>query len=150
MPLKFELEEVRLLAANYSYNPYVKNNQNSNDNGSEVYPVKLNIKIGHSFKEETKNLKVRLRLNSDDKNLSFAFDVEYGGSFNIIDDAEGFEEEEIEKLARIWCSAIIYPYIRECISDLVRRGQDEPFFLPVLNFVNLYRDERKRKKQKRK
>ena len=46
--------------------------------------------------------------------------------------------EELEPLLGIGCPTILYPYVREAISDLVTRGGFPPVLLAPVSFEALY------------
>ena len=46
-----------------------------------------------------------------------------------------------EKFAKINAPAIIFPYIREHLTNLSYKASIKPIFLPPVNFVKLYKEE---------
>ena len=46
--------------------------------------------------------------------------------------------EEIEPLLNIGCPTIVFPYLRETISDLITRGGFPPVLLSPVSFEALY------------
>jgi protein-export chaperone SecB len=65
----------------------------------------------------------------------FSMMIEIGGIFSLdsMPDAEQFE-----RVKYINCNAILFPYLREAVSDICKRGGMPPIFLPPLNFVKMY------------
>lgn len=64
----------------------------------------------------------------------FLAEVAQAGLFSIIN----VPAEEIEPLLGIGCPTILYPYVREAISDLVTRGGFPPVVLAPVSFEALY------------
>ncbi|EGY27601.1 hypothetical protein DA2_0124 [Desulfovibrio sp. A2] len=79
-----------------------------------------------------------MRSASNEKLCSFM--VEYGGKF-VLDDAEIADQDTFRRLTQVNIPAIIYPYIREHVSDLSRRSGGDPIHLPPVNFVMLAESE---------
>ncbi len=52
--------------------------------------------------------------------------------------AKGIPEEEMGPLLGIYCPNVIFPYVREVVSDLVTRGSFPQFLLAPVNFEALY------------
>ena len=55
----------------------------------------------------------------------------------------GVPPDDIEPLLGIGCPTILYPYLREAISDLVTRAGFPPVVLSPISFEQLYRDRQK-------
>ncbi len=65
---------------------------------------------------------------------AFLVEVHQAGLFAI----EGFSEEEKRYLIGSQCMTILFPYLREAISDLSVRGGFPPLLLSPVNFDALY------------
>lgn len=65
---------------------------------------------------------------------AFLAEVQQAGIFNIV----GVTSEELDSVIGAYCPAILYPYAREVISDMVVRGGFPPFVLSPVNFDALY------------
>lgn len=72
--------------------------------------------------------------------MPFFFNAKMRGVFRF---EEGFDEDMLEKFQNINCPAIIFPYLRETVSDIVRRGGFQPLYLPVVNFVEFWKKSKK-------
>ncbi len=68
-----------------------------------------------------------------DKTL-FLVEAAQAGIFTL----RGMREAEIEPLLAIACPNILYPYVRETVSDLVVRGGFPPVLLAPVSFEALY------------
>ena len=62
--------------------------------------------------------------------------VEGAGLFEF---EEELEEGDIARIAGINCAAILFPYIRETVADLTRRGGFPPLHLAPVNFVEVFK-----------
>lgn len=69
-----------------------------------------------------------------EEKTAFLVEVHQAGLFSI----EGFEEEEKRYLLGSQCMNILFPYLREAISDLSVRGGFPPLLLSPVNFDALY------------
>ncbi len=64
----------------------------------------------------------------------FLAEVAQAGLFSIVN----VPADELEPLLGIGCPTILYPYVREAISDLVTRGGFPPVILAPVSFEALY------------
>lgn len=59
----------------------------------------------------------------------------------------GFEGEELDQILGAYCPGVVFPYLRETVSDLVTRLSFPPFLLQPINFEALYREARTRQEK---
>ena len=59
--------------------------------------------------------------------------------------ASGFDERNLDYVLATQCPAIIYPYARQTVSDLIQGGGFSPFYLQPLNFDALYQENLRRR-----
>ena len=85
-------------------------------------------------------LKVSVDAKHEDKTV-FLVEVQQGGLFLVI----GFQGEELDKLMNIAAPNVLFPYVRETVSDLVTRGSFPQFVLQPMNFEALYLQQRQAK-----
>ena len=76
---------------------------------------------------------VTVTARAGEKTLFLAEAVQ-AGIFTV----RGIPAEEMEPLLGIACPNILYPYVREAISDLVTRGGFPPVLLAPVSFETLY------------
>lgn len=74
----------------------------------------------------------------------FLAEVAQAGLFSIVN----VPAEELEPLLGIGCPTILYPYVREAISDLVTRGGFPPVLLAPVSFEALYMQRQQEGKDK--
>lgn len=104
----------------------VELNVNTVNLGEDHYEVKLSITT---------------TVKSQDK-MAFLAEVHQAGIFKI----QGFSGAQLHRMLGSYCPNILFPYIREAISDLVVRGGFPPLYLTPINFDVLY-DQQLQKQQ---
>lgn len=70
--------------------------------------------------------------------VMFLVEVQQAGIFRIIN----IDEEEIAPVLGIGCPNIIFPYLREVVSDTVTRAGFPPVILNPVNFEAIYRQKK--------
>jgi len=84
---------------------------------------------------------VRVTVNaSREETTAFLIEVEQAGLFSI----EGASEGALDRLLGSYCPNLLFPYVREVISDLVTRAGFPQFLLAPVNFEALYEQQRNR------
>src|SRR3990167_12757 len=71
---------------------------------------------------------------STNKKTAFLIEVHQAGLFAI----NGFKEDQLHHLLGSVCPNILFPYVREVISDIVMRGGFPQLILAPVNFDALY------------
>lgn len=103
--------------------------------------VTTSLSLKHDYNPETKKLRIFMGLDICGDELPFSLNIEGGALFiftKTIDDPDA-----IDRLARINCAAIAYPYLRESVADIVRRAGLPQMNLPPVNFLELYDSHKK-------
>ncbi len=88
------------------------------------------------------SLTVTVTAKIQDK-TAFLVEVTQAGIFL----ARGIPDEEMGPLLGIYCPNVIFPYVREVISDLVTRGSFPQFLLAPVNFEALYAQKMQQQQQ---
>ncbi len=78
-------------------------------------------------------LAVTLTCKAADK-TAYVAEVQQAGVFGIT----GLEPQAIDGLLGTQCPNILFPYVRQLLSDLIQAGGFPPFFLQPINFDGLY------------
>ena len=78
-------------------------------------------------------LSVTITTKQGDK-VAYLIEVQQAGIFR----AEGFEQPQLNHLLGSYCPSILFPYVREAISDMVARGGFPQMLLAPVNFDALY------------
>jgi preprotein translocase subunit SecB len=61
-------------------------------------------------------------------------EVKQGGVFTV----RGFGADDTRRILGSFAPNVLFPYIRQTVSDMVSKGGFPPFFLPPVNFDALY------------
>ena len=78
-------------------------------------------------------LGVTLTCKAGDK-TAYVAEVQQAGVFGLV----GLEPQAVDGLLGTQCPNILFPYVRQLVSDLVQAGGFPPFFLQPINFEALY------------
>lgn len=79
----------------------------------------------------------------DQADIPFHIEVQYAAEFELSGEAE---EKIADRLARVNIAAMLYPYIRQEVSDKMWKAGLTPIILQPLNFVAMYEEKEKSKK----
>lgn len=61
-------------------------------------------------------------------------EVKQAGVFTV----RGFAAEDTRRILGSFAPNVLFPYIRQTVSDMISKGGFPPFFLPPVNFDSLY------------
>ena len=92
------------------------------------------------------NLEVTLTVTVTAKigeKTAFLVEVTQAGIFL----ARGIPDEEMGPLLGIYCPNVLFPYVREVVSDLITRGSFPQFLLAPVNFEALYAQQLQQQKE---
>ena len=73
-----------------------------------------------------------------DKSSLFLVEIQQAGLFII----KGVSDDDLERVLQINCPEIIYPYLRETVTELTGKGGFPPFLLQPINFDALYEQQK--------
>ena len=98
----------------------------------------LDVQVNNSAEQFSEGLyevivTVTVTAKAGEKTL-FLAEAAQAGIFTV----RGVPAEELEPLLSIGCPTILYPYVREVISDVVTRGGFPPVLLAPVSFEALY------------
>jgi preprotein translocase subunit SecB len=136
---KFKIKGIRLISVRFDLKTDKKYKP------AKDIPISSTLDLRYNFIDDKKLLQLFIKFDICGEKLPFSLNIEIGGSFifsNIIK-----VEQTLDKIARINCAAILFPYLRETVADIVRRAGLPPLNLPPVNFVALYTVKSKEKKQ---
>ncbi len=102
------------------WEPHVEFNLSSNAQKlqEDLYEVTLTVTVTVKLEEKT----------------AYLVEAAQAGIFAI----QGFAEEELGPLLGIYCPNVLFPYVREVVSDLSMKGGFLPMVLPPVNFEAIY------------
>lgn len=142
MPAQLKIQDIRALKIDFAL---VQPGALSEPEGADAQPqhsegqrvdFTLNFKTEHLATEPEPMIKVVLGVHVKGEKLPFYIKADIGGIFMV----EGSTtEEELDRIMHINCNGILFPYLRELISDICKRGGLPQIFLPPVNFVDLHR-----------
>lgn len=91
----------------------------ANGLGDGVFEVVLTVTVTAKMGEKTQ----------------FLVEASQAGIFQI----RNVPDEELEPVMAIACPNILFPYVRETVSDIINRAGFQPILLAPVNFETLYR-----------
>ena len=96
--------------------------------------IPINLTISHKYKYDYKNKTIAVLLSAsvNDKQMPFLLEIEYEGLFAL---NKRVSKKVVEPIAQMNCPAILFPFLRETVAEITRRGGFNPLMLPVINFV---------------
>ena len=108
------------LPTNTAWEPKFQLNMNTSSEGlsPEAHEVLLTITLEAKQGEST----------------LYLVEVKQAGVFSVT----GGTPEDLRRLIGSFCPALLFPYAREVISDLITKGGFPNFLLPLVNFDALY------------
>lgn len=134
----FSIQDIRVLKLTYSLNRNQKDKVSQNKDRKNEFNGTINC--NHQYEKKEKLLRVFLITSIGDENNDFQISVELGGAFKF---KKTPDKKMLNQLGEINCPAILFPYLRELITDITRRGGFPPLFIPPINFVKLSKDKEK-------
>ena len=78
-------------------------------------------------------LTITLEAKIADK-IAYLVEVKQAGVFLV----RGYSEDETRRIVASFCPGVLFPYVRQAISDLILKGGFPPFLLPPVNFDALF------------
>jgi len=129
---EFNFKEFRLLRLNFELKRDKKYRRD------DIINISANLSLKYDVKDKNQ-LRLNLGIDICEENLPFTLNSEIGGMFVFTKQINGIPE--IDKIARINCAAIVFPYLREIVADVIRRAGLPELNLPPINFVDVYRSQ---------
>lgn len=131
----FQLIDISLLSVSFSRN---ENDEKAKNEGEEI-PVPAQLNWVSNYEEEHNILSTILKVSLGDNESPFSIHTEMGGKFKF---EQAPSNDELETVKNINCPAIVFPYLREYISDLTKRAGFTPLYLPPFNFVEAHKQKK--------
>ena len=78
-----------------------------------------------------------------DDTTAYLAEVHQAGIFGVT----GFDSASQEAVLGTYCPNVLFPYVRQVVSDLVQGGGFPPLFLQPINFDQLYAEQMRRRAQ---
>ena len=121
---------------------YVKDCSFESPRAPEIFSQTLSPAINVNMETGTKPLadgnvevvlSVTAKATHEDRAV-FLVEVHQAGVFTI----KGFSEQELNMILATYCPTILFPYLREAVSDLTLKGGMAPLLLQPVNFDAVY------------
>ena len=114
-----------------------------NEQGQPQLSMNLNQKVGRLEGDLFEViLGVTLTCTLNDKTVYLA-EVEQAGIFVL----SGFDERTLDMMLGTYCPNVLFPYVRQSISDLITNGGFPPFYMQPINFEALYAEGLRRRSE---
>jgi len=114
--------------------------KNSMNSKMKEAKLKFDFRINNRMNNEKTKLLVEFEtmIGKDEEQSPIYLDVIVAGEFSINETEKNLDLEEFSKFN---APAIIFPYVREFISDLTTRaGFNPPIILPPMNIINMIKN----------
>ncbi|HEY0180392.1 MAG TPA: protein-export chaperone SecB [Dokdonella sp.] len=85
-------------------------------------------------------LSVTATCKVEDKTAYLA-EVHQAGIFGL----SGFDAQGRDAVLATYCPNVLFPYVRQAVSEMVQNGGFPPFFLQPINFDALYAEQQRRR-----
>ena len=122
----FTFLDFRLRRLNFSLNEKFSGKQAS-------AKVQTEFKIRHE--RHKARLRVYMNISFSEENSPFHIDIEGMALFDL---NRTLSDSELELLTNNYCSAAMFPYLRETIADLTRRAGFPPLHIPQVDFSRVF------------
>ena len=105
-----------------------------NEQGQPQLNMNLNQKVARLNAQVFEVvLGVTLTCTLGEKTVYLA-EVEQAGIFGLA----GFDDRTLDMMLGTYCPNVLFPYVRQTISDLITTGGFPPFYMQPINFEALY------------
>jgi preprotein translocase subunit SecB len=114
----------------------------------EEWDPKINVQLNNGARrlgegdEHEVTVTATVTAARNDKTIYLA-EATQAGIFTI----QGMEGEELDQVLGAYCPSLLFPYLRESISNMVVRGSFPQFLMQPINFDALYRDAKQQAQQ---
>ncbi|MCP5322520.1 MAG: protein-export chaperone SecB [Candidatus Paracaedibacteraceae bacterium] len=106
--------------------------------GDQLPDIDIKINVNHASLEQEHTHEVSLVVQAKGTKEGtdvFVLELTYAGIFTV----KNIEENLLHPVLMIECPRILFPYVRNIISDLTRDGGYPPLLLKPVDFADLYR-----------
>ena len=125
---------------------YVKDISFESPYAPEIFQQKWEPKVSIDLNQEHKVLSseahevalmMTVTVKLGDKEAYIA-EVKQAGIFTV----RNFRDDQLDHFLQVFCPDLLYPYLRESISNLVIKGGFAPLYIAPVNFEALFRKKR--------
>ncbi len=105
-----------------------------NEQGQPQLNMNLNQKVGRLEGDLFEVvLGITLTCSVNERTVYLA-EVEQAGIFGLV----GFDDRTLDMMLGTYCPNVLFPYVRQAVSDLITNGGFPPFYMQPINFEALY------------
>jgi preprotein translocase subunit SecB len=90
-----------------------------------VYEVVLTVTVTCKLAEKT----------------AYLAEVQQAGVFGLV----GFDNPNRDAVLATYCPNVLFPYVRQAVSDMIQNGGFPPFLMQPINFEALYAEQQRRR-----
>ena len=98
--------------------------------------VNVNVQVNTRLaKENVHELAITVQVHTlaGDKSL-FLIELTYCGLFALVN----IPQDQVEPILRVHCASLLFPFVRNIVSDATRDGGFAPLYLNMVDFAQLY------------
>ncbi|MBF0612315.1 MAG: protein-export chaperone SecB [Magnetococcales bacterium] len=99
-----------------------------------------NVRRGQDIYESS--IQITVKVHTDEK-VWFLVEVTYAGIFRM----RNIPEDRMAMLLGIECPTILFPYVRQIVSQTITEGGFKPLLLDPINFAAVYQQNQMRRQQ---
>lgn len=105
--------------------------------------VQLNIRLNltHEYRDAENLMALTMGVEAKGENAPITINVSMGGLFQFHHKPE--TDIELARIAEVNCAAILFPFVREAVADIIRRAGLPPLLLDPINFIEFYNSNHK-------
>lgn len=112
---------------------------------SQRFTLTVLLEMEVKKKNNLLRLYQKISIHNGGGEVPFTLDLKGVGIFGF----EGnIENLDIDEIAHVNCAAIMFPFMRESVADIIGRSGLAPLLLPPTNFVNRYKEYKASKSKK--
>jgi len=101
-----------------------------------------NQKVDDDHWEVTINITAKILDNKNDDTVMFVVEIEHAAVFLM----KNIPAEHVERVMAVDCPLMLFPFTRQIVSQLSVDGGFMPFLMEPINFVALYENAQREKK----
>ncbi len=134
--IEFEVKNVRMERLHFAF--------------KQVAPPKGHIRISPEIQIryflDGRSSNVLLQLKIEGEQIHFVVEASYLGVFEFDRDLSGIARDRLDRVIKVNCAAILFPFVREIVAETTRRAGLSPLVLDSFNFVKAYEKGKMEKK----
>lgn len=92
--------------------------------------------LAEDVHEVVLDVTITVKIGEEEK-VAFIVEIQQAGVFS----AEGFDENQLQQVLSVTAPGILFPYVREAVSNCVTKGGFPQLVLPPMNFEAMYQQQ---------